>query len=40
MLKALRDHPLLGGTAEVLAAAVRYMLVLTVLLGHLAKVAL
>jgi hypothetical protein len=43
MLKALRQHPLMVGTAEVLVAAVRYvaiMLVFIVLLGHLAKVAL
>ena len=43
MLKALRHHPLMVGTTEVLAAAARYvaiMLVLIVLLGQLAKVAL
>ena len=43
MLKALRDHPLLVGTAEVLVDAARYvaiMLVMLLLLGQLAKVAL
>ena len=43
MLRALQRRPLLFGTAEVLAAAVRYlaaMLVFIVLLGQLAKVAL
>jgi hypothetical protein len=43
MLKALRHHPLMVGTAEVLTATVRYlavMLVFIVLLGQLAKVAL
>jgi len=43
MLRALRQRPLLVNTAEVLAAAVRYvavMLVFIVLLGQLAKVAL
>jgi hypothetical protein len=43
MLKALRDRPLMLGTAEVLADAVRYvavMLVVLLLLGQLAKVAL
>jgi hypothetical protein len=43
MLKALRRHPLMAGTAEVLSDAVRYvaiMLVLLLLLGQLAKVAL
>ena len=42
MLKALRQHPLLVGTAEVLVDAVRYvaiMLVVLLLLGQLAKVA-
>jgi hypothetical protein len=43
MLKALRDRPVLVGTAEVLVDAARYvaiMLVLFLLLGQLAKVAL
>ena len=43
MLKALRHHPLLVGTAEVLADAARYVaivLVVLLLLGQLAKVAL
>jgi hypothetical protein len=43
MLKALRARPLMLGTAEVLADAVRYvavMLVVLLLLGQLAKVAL
>jgi hypothetical protein len=43
MLRALRHHPLLVDAAEVLADAVRYvaiMLVLLLLLGQLAKVAL
>jgi len=43
MLRPLRHHPLTVGTAELLAAAVRYlavMLVFIVLLGQLAKVAL
>jgi hypothetical protein len=43
MLKALRHHPLMVGTAEVLADAARYIaivLVFIVLLGQLAKVAL
>jgi hypothetical protein len=43
MLKALRDRPLLGGMAEVLADAVRYtaiLLTVLLLLGQLAKVAL
>jgi hypothetical protein len=43
MLKALRDRPLMLGTAEVLADAARYvaiMLVVLLLLGQLAKVAL
>jgi hypothetical protein len=42
MLRALR-HPLLVGTAEVLADAVRYvaiMLVVLLLLRHLARIAL
>jgi hypothetical protein len=42
MLKALRHHPLLVGTAEVLADAVRYVaivLVVIVLLGQAAKLA-
>ena len=43
MLKALRDHPLLVGTAEVLGDAVRYvaiMLVVLLLLRQLARIAL
>jgi hypothetical protein len=43
MLKALRGHPLLVGTAEVLADAFRYvavMLVVLLLLGQLANLAL
>jgi hypothetical protein len=43
MLKALRRHPLLVGTAEVLIDAVRYVaivLVVLLLMGQLAKVAL
>jgi hypothetical protein len=43
MLKVLRDRPLMVGTAELLADAVRYvavMLVVFLLLGQLAKVAL
>jgi hypothetical protein len=43
MLKALRDRPLLGGMAEVLADAVRYigiLLIVLLLLGQLAKVTL
>jgi hypothetical protein len=43
MLKALRHHPLLVGSAEVLVDATRYvgiMLVVLLLLGQLAKVAL
>jgi hypothetical protein len=43
MLRALRQHPLLVGTAEVLVDAFRYVaIVLGVLLvlGQLAKVAL
>ena len=42
MLKALRGHPLLVGTAEVIVDAVRYiaaMLIVLVLLGQFAKVA-
>ena len=42
MLKALRQHPLLVDTAEVLVDAVRYivvMLIVLVLLGQFAKVA-
>jgi hypothetical protein len=42
MLKALRHHPLLVGTTEVLADAARYVaivLVMLLLLGQLAKVA-
>ena len=40
MLKALRHHPLLVGTAEVLVDAARYVaivLVVLLLLGQLAK---
>ena len=43
MLKALRHHPLMVGTVEVLVDAARYvaiMLVVFLLLGQLAKVAL
>jgi hypothetical protein len=43
MLKALRRHPLLVGTTELLADAVRYVtiiLLVLLLLGQLAKVAL
>jgi hypothetical protein len=43
MLKALRHHPLMVGTAEVLLDAARYVtivLIVIVLLGQLAKVAL
>jgi len=43
MLKALRDRPLVVGTAEVLVDAARYfavMLVVFLLLGQLAKLAL
>jgi hypothetical protein len=43
MLKALRHHPLLVGTAEVLGDAVRYvavMLVVLLLLQQLARSAL
>ena len=43
MLRALRQYPLLVGTAEVLTDAVRYVaitLVVLLLLGQLAKVAL
>ena len=42
MLKALRHHPLMVGTAEVLVDATRYvaiMLAVLLLLGQLAKVA-
>jgi hypothetical protein len=42
MLKALRQHPMVVGTAEVLVDAARYvaiMAVLLLLLGQLAKVA-
>jgi hypothetical protein len=42
MLKALRHHPLLVGTAEVLVDAARYVaivLVVIVLLGQAAKLA-
>jgi hypothetical protein len=43
MLKALRHHPLMVGTAELLVDAARYLaivLVMLLLLGQLAKVAL
>jgi hypothetical protein len=43
MLKALRHHPLLVGTVEVLVDAARYVaivLVVLLLMGQLAKVAL
>jgi hypothetical protein len=43
MLKALRHHPLLVGTAEVLVDAARYVaivLVVLLLVGQLANVAL
>jgi hypothetical protein len=43
MLKALRQHPLLAGTAEVLLDAARYVsivLLVLLLVGQLAKVAL
>jgi hypothetical protein len=43
MLKALSHHPLLVGTTELLVDAVRYvaiMLIMLLLLGQLAKVAL
>jgi hypothetical protein len=43
MLRALRRHPLLVGTSEVLADAVRYigiMLIVLLLLGQLARIAL
>ena len=42
MLKPLRGHPMLVGTAEVLVDAARYiavMLIVLVLLGQFAKVA-
>jgi hypothetical protein len=43
MLKALRHHPLMVGTAEVLVDAARYVaivLVMLLLVGQFAKVAL
>jgi hypothetical protein len=43
MLKALRQHPLMVGTAEVLLDAARYVTVVMLVLllvGQLAKVAL
>jgi hypothetical protein len=43
MLKALRDHPLMVDTAEVLVDAARYVvivLIVLLLVGQLAKVAL
>ena len=39
MLKALRQHPLLAGTAEVLLDAARYVAVLLVVLMVLAQAA-
>jgi hypothetical protein len=42
MLKALRQHPLLVGTSELLVDAVRYVAIVPVMLllvGQLAKVA-
>ena len=42
MLSALRGHPLLAGTAEVLVDAARYiavMLIVLLLLGQFAKLA-
>ena len=42
MLRKLQQHPLLAGAGEVLAAAVRYvaiMAVLVMLLGYLARLA-
>jgi hypothetical protein len=42
MLKALRQHPLLVGTAEVLVDAARFiavMLIVLLLLGQFAKLA-
>jgi hypothetical protein len=43
MLRTLRRHPLLVGTADVLVDAVRYVavvLVVLIVLGQLAKLAL
>jgi MFS-type transporter involved in bile tolerance (Atg22 family) len=43
MLKALRHHPLLVGTAQVLTDGVRYVAIVVIVLllvGQLAKVAL
>jgi hypothetical protein len=43
MLKALRQHPLMVGTAEVLLDAARYVtivLLVLLLIGQLARVAL
>jgi hypothetical protein len=43
MLKALRHHPLLAGTVEVLVDATRYVavvLLVLLMLGQLARVAL
>ena len=43
MLKALRQHPLMVGTAEVLLDAARYVtivLIVLLLVGQLARVAL
>jgi hypothetical protein len=43
MLKALRHHPLMVGTTEVLTDAIRYFAIILgalLLLGQLAKVAL
>jgi hypothetical protein len=42
MLKALRQHPLLVGTAELIADAIRYIaivLIVLLLLGQFAKLA-
>jgi hypothetical protein len=43
MLKALRQHPLMVGSAELMANAARYialMLIVLLLLGQLVKVAI
>jgi hypothetical protein len=39
MLRKLQQHPLLAGVGEVLVDAVRYVAVMVVLLGHLARLA-
>jgi hypothetical protein len=39
MLRKLQQHPLLAGVGEVLVDAVRYVAVLIVLLGYLARLA-